>query len=665
MTMLKTLDLSQSLSLETNVSPNMDPRLQYYVACQRAGIVRPASNATSVDEISVIARVSNTKSWINLSEVREPIIIGKNSKNEYIVTGRIPIKRIENVRSQKYVNSLKAPQKILPMLNATVTETSASPSQLPNGHLSNGGEGVVVGVIDYGMDFAHRNFLHGSNTSRLVTLWDQNGQTTPTSPFGYGREYTNQDLNFALSQNDPYQAIGYDPAWYDPRNSGSHGTHVMDIAAGNGLGSGVAGMAPNASLVFVNISHALDPQNENVVGESFGDSVRLLEALKYIFDKAGTKPCVVNISLGTNGGPHDGTTLVEQGIDSLVSQAPNRAVTISAANSYDDGIHASGVLSDGDTFDLHWQLQPLSRADIEMEIWYPHSDRFSIELIAPNGNSLVTVLPGGSETLRANGNVAVFVANRLNDPNNQDNMIGIFLSQGMPGGTYTVRLHGDQITDGNFHAWIERDNFFQSRFVPPHDNSLTIGSVSCGQLSIAVGSYDAHKTSKPLSFFSSAGPTRDGRLKPEVSAPGHAVLAAKSSTETGTVNKSGTSMASPAVAGMIALMFGEAIKRNVDLSIDQTRDILIKTSRKNPPFGGGWHPRFGYGRILASEALEEVIKLANNAPSGTSHSKKKTRSIKSRKSTKRSINKKSGKPRATKKKPITKKTSKKRTRKKS
>ena len=73
----------------------------------------------------------------------------------------------------------------------------------------------------------------------------------------------------------------------------------------------------------MNVSHAEIPfQGEQVVASSFGDSVRLLEALRYIFDKAGTRPCVINISLGTNGGPHDGTTLVEQGIDSLLPGRP-------------------------------------------------------------------------------------------------------------------------------------------------------------------------------------------------------------------------------------------------------------------------------------------------------------------------------------------------------
>jgi hypothetical protein len=225
-------------------------------------------------------------------------------------------------------------------------------------------------------------------------------------------------------------------------------------------------------------------------------------------------------------------------------------VTIAASNAFDDGIHAAGVVQEGQTKDLSWELLTVPRSDVELEVWYKSEDRFTVELSAPDGSVLATVAPGASPvTLVAGGQVAVLATNRLQDPNNSDNHIGVFLSAGMPAGTYTVRLKGDKVTDGSFHAWIERDNHSQSQFARPHDNSHTIGSISCGYLPIVVGSYDANKPTLPLSYFSSAGPTRDGRPKPEVSAPGHGVLAAKSRTQTGVVRKSGTSMAAPAVAG--------------------------------------------------------------------------------------------------------------------
>ncbi len=171
-----------------------------------------------------------------------------------------------------------------------------------------------------------------------------------------------------------------------------------------------------------------------------------------------------------------------------------------------------------------------------------------------------------------------------------------------------IRLHGVDISHGQFHAWIERDDAGQSSFAPPHDNSHTLGSISCGQYSIVVGSYDAHTTGQPLSWFSSAGPTRDGRQKPEISAPGHNVLAANSSTRVGITRMSGTSMAAPAVTGVVALILAEARSLNKKLTIEQIRDILAKTARSNPP-SMPWDDRYGMGRVDASAAVQQVLNL--------------------------------------------------------
>ncbi|MGL5096128.1 MAG: S8 family serine peptidase [Planctomycetia bacterium] len=449
----------------------------------------------------------------------------------------------------------------------------------------------------------------------MLTLWDQNGGNSPASPFGYGVEYSAASLDLAINQADPYTAIGYFP------EASSHGTHVMDIAAGNGIGSGTPGMAPNADLIFVNVTHEKDPTKpQNVVGTSFGDSVTLLEALKYIFDKAGSRPTVVNVSLGTNGGPHDGTTLVDQGIDALVGAAPNRAVVISAANSHDDGIHAAGMVTAGGAYDLTWDLASTLFRPIELELWYAGADRFKVELYGPNGALLATASSGETKQVVIGTTLVALVANRLNDPNNHDNMIGVFLAAGMPGGAYTVRLTGEVVSNGRFHAWIERDNSFQSSFPASNDNTHTIGSISCGRNVIAVGSYDASTASKPLSYFSSAGPTRDGRKKPEISAPGHNIWAAKSLSKTGVTRMSGTSMASPCVAGIIALMFAEAAARGVKLTIEQTIQIITGTARRNPPGGTAWHDRYGHGRISAAKAVKAVIDMGGGTTSGAASS---------------------------------------------
>ncbi|HEV7913644.1 MAG TPA: S8 family serine peptidase [Albitalea sp.] len=583
---------------------HMEPRLQRAIALHSAGMRRQASASTAEDEIAVIAKVSDLTQWTTLSEVRPGEVLGRpDSSGNTMVTARIPIRRIEFVRSQPFVVSLKAAQRVHQNLASTLPETQSRRSDLPAGSRAAGGKGVVVGIVDFGGDFAHENFMKPGRKTRLRALWNQNDpKVVAGATPKYGVVHRPAAINAALKKSNPYAALEY------PIEAAAHGTHVMDIAAGNGRGSAVPGMAPAADLVFVELASSDVPwEGPEVVNKSFGDSVQLLEAIAFIFTDAGKRPCVVNMSLGTNGGPHDGSTLVEQGIDRLVRAAPNRAVVISASNSFADGIHAQGNVPAGAPFDLQVRTLPGQSTEDEVEIWYPGAHRLSVELIAPDGSSVGVVGAGDSAAIeRVPGQPPVgVIANRLDDPNNHDNVINVWLAGSMPKGIWSLRLVGGPVPVP-FHAWIERNDSAQASFATARDDSHTLGSISCGHESIVVASYDAHKASLPTSFFSSAGPTRDGRQKPELAAPGHAVVAARSKSKTGTTTMSGTSMASPAVAGLVALVLAEAHARGKPLSSAQIRDVLIKSARLKPP-AAAWDARLGFGRISGKGAIAWLI----------------------------------------------------------
>ena len=584
-------------------SPQMDPRLQELVAFQQQGRTKPATVSTGEGEVAVTAKVTDLAAWEALSEVRPGVVVGgTNEDGTVMVTGRIPVSRSEYVRTQPFVVSLKAARRLKQFLAATTEEIRCRPADMPTGSRARQGRGVVVGVVDGGGDFAHQNFLTVSGRTRLLSLWDQAGEGTGQGTFDYGRVHRQSAINAALRKPDPYAALGYDPG------DGAHGTHVMDIAAGNGRGTGAPGVAGSASLLFVQVASSDIPWwGPGAVGRTFGDSVHLLEALAWVFETAGDRPCVVNVSLGTNGGPHDGTTLVEQGIDRLLTQAPNRSVTIAASNSFDDGIHAAGTVAKSGTLDLVWNVRPGDFTDNELELWYPGGAKLSVDVIAPNGQTVASLAPGKSGTVSSAGQVVLFAANRLDDPNNGDNMIGLFLNR-RASGKWVLRLRNTTAKKVAFHAWIERDDRSPSSFPEPHDNSYTLGSISCGMKSIAVGSYDAHKPGRPLSWFTSAGPTRDGRQKPEVSAPGQDVVAAESRSGRRTARMSGTSMAAPAVAGAIALLLAEAKARGHSLSVDEIRAAVTETVQGNPPTAGPWDPRYGLGRISAAAMVERARK---------------------------------------------------------
>lgn len=580
----------------------MDIRLQRLLAFRQHGAVKPPTASTEEDEVAVIAKVSDADAFTSLSEVTPGVTVGDRAEDgTTLLTARVALSRVNQVRNLGYVVSMKAAQPLRPTLAATTKDVGTP--EIPAASGVAGGEGIIVAIVDSGCDFVHENFRREDGSTRLLKFWDQAGNGAGEPGFAYGTVHDASAIDAALEDDSPYSALGYNPG------AAAHGTHVMDIAAGNGRGSGVPGVAPESDLLFVQPAvNDIPWVGEDVVGHSFGDSVQMLEALVWIFTTAGDTPCSVNISLGTNGGPHDGTTLFEEGVDRLLAQAPDRSVCIAASNSFDDGIHAAGTVPTSGTYELRWLIPADDRTHNELELWYPGRNALTVELIEPSGRSLGTLAPGESATAKHDGKVILFAANRTGDPNNGDNTVGVFLAPGAPPGRWVLRLVNNTENETPFHAWIERDDQGQSTFEDHFDNSHTVGSISCGHKPIVVGSYDAHKAERPISWFSSAGPTRDGRNKPEISAPGHDVIAASSSTNRGVTRKSGTSMAAPAVTGCIALLLAAAKARQERIDIDTIRDIVITTAKANPPAPGGWHARYGYGRAAAALMIDQLNK---------------------------------------------------------
>ncbi|YBV93567.1 S8 family peptidase (plasmid) [Bacillus sp. PK9-021] len=600
------------------IPTNIDPRLQRVIEQSQRETDNRTFETDAEGEVSVTAKVKDVDAWSELPGVRQTNDIAMApDKSGRIVTAKVSVDELENIRQSPGVLSLKATRPVKPLLNKTIEEIGARNDLLPPGAAKDhGGQGIVVGIVDFGCDFVHRNFRNQDGSTRVLAFWEQGAENVTGSSVKDGRVYTRDEINNALNSPQPYENLGYPSSGPFPSNPSdpreyAHGTHVMDIAAGNGRGTGIPGVAPNADLVFVEPAlNDISWGKSDVVNSMFGDSKQLLDAVKFIFDTAGERPCVINISLGTNGGPHDGTSHVEQGIDGLVMEKPNRSVIIAASNSFNDGIHTEGLVPQGDSIDLHWQVKNRDFTFNELEIWYNSEDEFLLEVITPDGESVGKIkLEENAKLEDDQGRTMVFMANRKSDSGNGDNQIGVYLESGLPTGTWIIRLHGAKVNHGVFHAWIERDDRGQSSFAPPHDNTHTLGSICCGHKSIVVGSYDAHVPTAPISFFSSAGPTRDGRQKPEISAPGHAVIAAASGTVNRTTPKSGTSMAAPAVTGVVALVLAEAQSNGITLTIDQIRDIIAQAARKNPPAGEGWDGRYGVGRIDASKAVKAVTTI--------------------------------------------------------
>jgi subtilisin family serine protease len=636
---------TEDLKLEEvkDAPTNLDPHLQQVIQAIKSDLPVDRSVFTESEtgeiEVDVLAKLKDPDQEVPQLKVVQTI--------GQIVTGTVAVANIEEVRNHPNVISLKRATQLHPELAFSVPEIRADATQLHAGlpvdvHID--GSGVIVGIIDFGFDFLHHNFRNVDGTTRLLFLWDQRAERTASSPAGYpyGREYDAATINAALVQasvpppatdpiyrevkfpedpkNRAYLALGYapDPTPINSLRTGQHGTHVMDIAAGNGRGNGVRGVAPGTDLICVHLA-----ANDFQETESFGNSRRLLEAVKYVFDKAAAlgRQCVVNLSLGTHGGPHDGSTLVEEGLDTLL-ETPGRAIVIAAGNSFTRGGHASGQVAASTPRVLNWQIgrpdpatgAPVDPSANEMEVWYSGDRELAVSVVMPSGQTLGPVPLGTTASIVSGNSQLGLIVHRQHDPNNGDNQLDILLQNQLPLGDWKVELSATGTDSVPFHAWIERDDLGQSQFSQAdNDSTHTLGSISCGTHTIVVGSYDARHPTHPLSVFSSEGPTRDGKVKPEVSAPGQDVEAAWSLTHNRTTSKSGTSMAAPHVAGVVALLLQAA---GAPLTISQIRDAVISTARNNPPSSEDWNSRYGNGRVDAAGVVATQFSVTPLAVAG-------------------------------------------------
>ncbi len=585
----------------------------------------------------VQAVVKDGKVWIDvLVEAKENIqrtalaeVIQVRGETGRFFSGRVMHENLPKL--EKMALRLEAARALSPALSHSVEVIQADQPTLTQNLTDNlpgpeiDGRGVIVGIVDVGGgDFQHPNFRFPKadgtpGDSRILYLWDQNGNggLVPTR-FGYGREFDQNRINQALGTADPYIDLQYIP------QNGAHGTHVMDIAAGSGQFPGVA---PAADLIFVHLGL---PNPIDAELETLGGSTRLYDAVQYIFDKAEelSKPAVVNLSVGAYGGSHDGTSLVEQMFDSLLDQSSGRAIVVAAGNSYQMDIHSHQIVRKGMSVDIEWHIDTVPSSNWwqrqELEIWYDKNAKLSIQLLDPKGNS-VGSCPLGDIRWAAVANWAIppVLIRHLppdNIPGEDENRVNIFIDDRywpLPRGVWRVRLElpaDAEQTSVEYHAWIERNDEYRSRFLAGTSNQqYTINSIGNAKLPIVVGSYYAAPPTALISYFSASGPSRNpqNHNKPEVCAPGENIYAAWA-RHVGTYAKSGTSMAAPHVTGLIALMFQAARDRSKTsrtLDISEIRNVIISTADQNPPavLPGTHDLRFGFGRINAVKALQMII----------------------------------------------------------
>ncbi|MCI9228907.1 MAG: S8 family peptidase [Dorea sp.] len=418
------------------------------------------------------------------------------------------------------------------------------------------GQGVLVAVIDSGIDYENADFRNEDGTTRIRALWDQSLASgegrVPPDGYAIGAEYTSKQINEALKE----------PILTDRRrivpseDTSGHGTAVAGIAAGNGRNSAgrYAGVAPRSDLLVVKLG--------NPRKEGFPRTTELMQGIDYVVRKALElrMPVAVNISFGNTYGSHDGTSLLERFIDDL-SNIWKSSICIGSGNEAASAGHTSGVMTPGREEIIQLAVQD-SQTAISIQLWKEYTDIVDISLMTPGG---VTVGPlqeilgpqrfavGGTEILLYYG-----------EPSPYSTAQEIYIDM-LPretyitGGVWRIILTPRKIVSGAYELWLPSENVLNkgTGFLFPTDHTtLTIPSTA-GRV-VTVGAYNA------LTFvyadFSGRGYTRETNLvKPDIVAPGVGVTTA--AVGGGYAQFTGTSFATPFAAGGAALLmeWGERV----------------------------------------------------------------------------------------------------------
>ncbi|MCH5272926.1 MAG: S8 family serine peptidase [Lachnospiraceae bacterium] len=456
------------------------------------------------------------------------------------------------------------------------------------------GRGVLVAIIDSGVDYMHPDFRNEDGTTRIEAIWDQTAQGEGEPPAGYfsGILYTRERIDAALRGER-----GTDGRSLVPEvDLSGHGTHVAGIAAGNGRASGgrYRGVAYESTLLVVKLGGTqLDP---------FPQTTNLMEAVDFCVRYAADAglPLSINISFGNSEGAHDGRSLLETYLDA-VSLYGRNSICIGTGNDGSAGLHVGGNLLDAGENERLEETEILLEVGSEerrlrMGLWVSTIDTIELSLVSPSGivrrlpenirgtGTAIKGYPAAGGTVLNFGGTAAEVFTGEATPYRGIREIAITL-RGKNGtieeGIWRIRMRPVRILDGTYDIWLARgeENTLTRFLRPTPERTLTIPSTAGRP--IAVAAFDA-RTSSIAAFSGRGYPRAERYIKPDIAAPGVDIVSCAPGG--GYTAKTGTSMATPFVTGSAALFlqWGVVLGNDPYLYGERLKAFLIQGAGRLP-----------------------------------------------------------------------------------
>ncbi len=571
--------------------------------------------------------------------------IKTNSDYPGFSTARVTAEQLEVLSELDAVSSVFQGDILYPLNDLAVGLSGADLVQ--DGYLNStayDGTDVIILVVDTGLDYTHLDFRDPDTptTSRILYIWDQTGTTGSSTPqdrdgtnfagLDYGIEYTKTQIENEIDGTPAGAVLQTD--------SNGHGTEVTGAAAGNGASETsrrYRGMAPKADIVVVKAGDG-----------SFTDE-RVKDALTYAqkISITESKPVVVNLSLGGQSNAHDGTSTLDEAVDSFTASGNGRVAVVAAGNAGNESIHVTGTVGTSSTEDLTITVPSYSpiTGDVndvfQLELWWNNGDNTTVTLVSPNSYTQTRTSaggtasdPGGFVYIGSGGSYDGIVdMNNIIDPDhsNADRMteltVADYPSAALAEGTWTLQMTNNSGSTMTYHAWLHYSSMGAT--ITGGDHNYTIASPGTASSAITVGSYTARwrwqgtagfanfgspDESEDHSYFSSFGSNREGgSQKPDIMTPGQGVITTTSTSYTPTSAyeivadkyhlEQGTSVAAGTIAGAAALL----LDYNTSLTAAQVKSYISGNADSDTYTGSVPNDEWGYGKLNIMESMAAAI----------------------------------------------------------